>query len=56
MRIIMHDYADAVCVTILTRLAQAMASDSRVLICDMVVPQRVGEADFPALLSLAKLS
>lgn len=48
MRMIMHDYADAVCVSILSRLAEAMAPDSRVLIADMVMPQRVGEADFPA--------
>jgi hypothetical protein len=45
---IMHDYADAVCIDILSHLAQAMAPDSRVLVCDMVLPQRVGEADFPA--------
>ena len=25
-----------------------MTSDSRVLVCDMVLPNRVGEADFPA--------
>ena len=48
MRMIMHDYADPVCIDILTQLAKAMASDSRVLIADMVLPQRVGEADFPA--------
>jgi hypothetical protein len=48
MRMIMHDYADAVCLYILSHLARAMSSDSRVLICDMVLPQRVGEADFPA--------
>ena len=44
----MHDYADSVCTEILTHLAKAMAPDSRVLVCDMVVPQRVGEADFAA--------
>jgi hypothetical protein len=48
MRMIMHDYADAVCIDILSQLAKSMALDSRVLICDMVVPQRVGEADFAA--------
>lgn len=45
---IMHDYADTVCIDILTKLAKSMAPDSRVLIYDMVVPQRVGEADFAA--------
>ena len=48
MRMIMHDYADPVCVNILKNLAAAMSSDSRVLICDMVIPSRVNEADFPA--------
>ena len=48
MRMIMHDYADPVCIDILTQLAKAMAPDSRVLIADMVIPERVGEADFPA--------
>jgi len=48
LRMILHDYADSVCVTILTQLAKAMAPESRVLICDMVIPQRVGEADFAA--------
>ena len=48
MRMIMHDYADAVCIDILSHLARAMTPDSRVLICDMVLPQRVGEVDFPA--------
>lgn len=46
LRMIMHDYADPVCVEILTKLAEAMGPESRVLICDMVIPQRVGEADF----------
>jgi hypothetical protein len=45
---ILHDYADSVCVTILSQLAKAMAADSRLLVCEMVIPQRVGEADFAA--------
>jgi hypothetical protein len=48
MRMIMHDYADPVCISILSHLAKAMSPDSRVLIADMIIPQRVGEADFPA--------
>ncbi|KAH8660019.1 O-methyltransferase-domain-containing protein [Xylariales sp. PMI_506] len=48
MRMILHDYSDAVGVQILTQLAGAMSPTSRVLICEMVLPQRVGEADFPA--------
>jgi hypothetical protein len=48
MRMIMHDSADPVCVDILSRLARAMSLNSRVLVCDMVLLQRVREADFPA--------
>jgi hypothetical protein len=48
MRMILHDYADPVCVEILSRLAEAMDADSRILICEMVIPQRVGELEFPA--------
>ncbi|KAI1024669.1 hypothetical protein LB503_007306 [Fusarium chuoi] len=46
MRMILHDYADAVGIQILTRLAEAMKPYSRVLICEMVLAPRVGEADF----------
>ncbi|KAI1026851.1 hypothetical protein LB505_000785 [Fusarium chuoi] len=46
MRMILHDYADAVGIKILTRLAEAMKPYSRVLICEMVLAPRVGEADF----------
>lgn len=46
MRMILHDYADPVGTEILKRLAEAMSSDSRVLICEMVLAPRVGEADF----------
>ncbi len=48
MRMIMHDYADSICIDILSHLTQAMTLDSRVLVCDIVLPQRVVEADFPA--------
>ncbi|CCT73670.1 related to O-methyltransferase B [Fusarium fujikuroi] len=46
MRMILHDYADAVGTQILTRLAEAMKPYSRVLVCEMVLAPRVGEADF----------
>ncbi|KAF5664129.1 O-methyltransferase B [Fusarium denticulatum] len=46
MRMILHDYADAVGIKILTRLAESMEPYSRVLICEMVLAPRVGEADF----------
>ncbi|KAF5578811.1 O-methyltransferase B [Fusarium pseudoanthophilum] len=46
MRMILHDYADAVGIQILTRIAEAMKPYSRVLICEMVLAPRVGEADF----------
>ncbi|EEU36493.1 uncharacterized protein NECHADRAFT_81295 [Fusarium vanettenii 77-13-4] len=46
MRMILHDYADPTSTRILSRLAEAMSPESRVLICEMVLPPRVGEADF----------
>ncbi|RSL68366.1 hypothetical protein CEP54_002842 [Fusarium duplospermum] len=46
MHMILHDYADETSARILSRLAEAMSLDSRVLICEMVLPPRVGEADF----------
>jgi hypothetical protein len=48
MRMILHDYADAVGVEILKRLAAPMNENSRVLICEMVLLQRGGGVDFPA--------
>ncbi|TVY35408.1 O-methyltransferase [Lachnellula subtilissima] len=48
-RMIMHDYADPVCVDILSHIARAMSPDSRVLVCDMVLPQRANEATFGAV-------
>ena len=38
MRMIMHDYADPVCVDILAQLVKAMAHDSRVLIAETLTP------------------
>ncbi|KAL2753098.1 hypothetical protein ACRALDRAFT_1083559 [Sodiomyces alcalophilus JCM 7366] len=46
MRMILHDYADDVGIQILRQLAQAMSSQSRVLVCEMVLSPRVGEVDF----------
>lgn len=48
MRMILHDYADHVGIEILKQLAAAMSPDSRVLVCEMVLPARVSELDFPA--------
>ncbi|KAI1613983.1 S-adenosyl-L-methionine-dependent methyltransferase [Exophiala viscosa] len=47
-RRIMHDYSDENCTKILARVRDAMEPDSKVLIADMVMPKRVGEADLPA--------
>ena len=44
----MHDYSDDVNVIILAQLAKAMRPDSLVLVADMVMPARLGEADLPA--------
>ena len=49
MRRIIHDYSDANVITILKQLANAMKPDSRVLIADFVIPERVGEADLGAV-------
>ena len=46
MRMILHDYSDDVGIQILKQLAASMSPDSRVLICEMVLAPRVGEADF----------
>lgn len=57
MRMILHDYADVVGIQILSRLAEAMAPTSRVLVCEMVVAPRVGEVDFAsAVLDQAVMS
>ena len=45
---ILHDYADPVATQILKNLVPAMTSESRVLVCEMVLPQRVDEASFAA--------
>lgn len=44
----MHDYKDSVDVLIHSQVAKAMKPDSLVLIADMVMPERVHEADLPA--------
>ena len=44
MRMIIHDYLDDICIGILKNLASAMAPDSKVLIAETVVPDRVDEA------------
>lgn len=48
MRMILHDYSDPVCTQILSNISSAMSEHSRVLVCDMVLPERVNEATFPA--------
>jgi hypothetical protein len=48
LRHVLHGYSDSVDVLILSQLAKAMKPDSIVLIADMVMSARVGEADFPA--------
>ena len=48
MRMILHDYADDVGIAILKNLAAAMSPASRVLVLEMVLPARVGKAEFAA--------
>ena len=45
---ILHDHSDDVAIQILHRLADAMSPDSRVLVCELVLPQRVTEVDLGA--------
>ncbi|KAK4164690.1 S-adenosyl-L-methionine-dependent methyltransferase [Cladorrhinum sp. PSN259] len=47
-RMILHDYSDEVATQILKNLVPAMSHDSRVLVCEMVLPQRVDETSFAA--------
>lgn len=41
MRRLLHDFYNPVCVTILRNTASAMGPSSRLLVCDMLVPDRV---------------
>ena len=45
---ILHDYSDEVAVGILKATVKAMAPDSKVLIADCVVPERIDEGSLPA--------
>ena len=46
MRRLLHDFYDPVCIDILKNTALAMGPDSRLIICDMLVPEKV-TADTP---------
>ena len=41
MRRVMHDYYTPVCIKILQNTVPAMGPDSRLIICDMLLPERV---------------
>jgi len=41
MRRILHSYYDSVCVEILKNTVSAMVPDSRLIVCDFLVPDRV---------------
>lgn len=45
---IFRHLCDDVATQMLSRLGEAMSHDSRVLVCELVLPQRVGEADLGA--------
>lgn len=47
MRMILHDYGDKVATQILSRLVESMSAESRLLICEMVLPPRVDQGTFP---------
>ncbi|KZT74280.1 S-adenosyl-L-methionine-dependent methyltransferase [Daedalea quercina L-15889] len=44
LRYILHDWSDDACVTILTRLRDAMTASSRILVADMVMNTTVGSS------------
>lgn len=48
MRYILHDYADPPAIAILKVVADAMSRDSRILIGEVIVPERVTEANIDA--------
>lgn len=41
MRRLLHDFYNPVCVEILKNVVPAMGPDSRMIICDMLVPEKV---------------
>ncbi|EGS20257.1 O-methyltransferase-like protein [Thermochaetoides thermophila DSM 1495] len=41
LRMILHNYYDPVCITILKNQARAMGPDSRLIVCEMLVPDKV---------------
>lgn len=45
MRRLLHDFYDPVCATILSNTASAMGPDSRLLVCDMLVPEIAKEGE-----------
>lgn len=47
-RMIMHDYSDEVATGILKQVVRVMAADSKVLLADLVVPDRIDEGTLPA--------
>lgn len=41
MRRLLHDFYPPVCIDILRNTVQAMGPDSRLIVCDMLVPEKV---------------
>ena len=48
MRFISHDYSDFDIINILGHVAEAMAPDSKLLVADCVIPERLREATIAA--------
>jgi hypothetical protein len=46
---LLHDFYNPVCVDIVRNTAQAMGPESRLIICDMLVPETVGDDPFKDL-------
>ncbi|MCJ1395327.1 hypothetical protein MMC18_008211 [Xylographa bjoerkii] len=49
LRRVLHNWSDTKCIAILKPLAEAMSADSVLLVSDMVMPARCGEADLLAV-------
>lgn len=48
MRFISHDYSDAELVNILSHISEAMSCDSKLLLVDTVIPERLDESTMVA--------
>jgi ubiquinone/menaquinone biosynthesis C-methylase UbiE len=53
---VLHNWDDAHCVTILRNCQTTLASEGRVVICDLVIPERIARGDDSVMADVAMLS